>query len=141
MQVPTGTYVMTARATSANGTVTVSAPVTLVVNGDAALHTSFFDFNTLWDTTGFFKDGSNAYYAQPSGNVTQVAAPASGGKADTCKSVSFAGGVIDLDDFPVTADAGGKTAIAFWVYLNGADAAMPFSLATHGILLLSSHFG
>jgi hypothetical protein len=55
--VPTGTYTLTAKASSASGLVTVSPSITIVVEPNAAPPLALFDFNATWSSTGFIEDG------------------------------------------------------------------------------------
>ena len=139
--VPTGTYTLIAKATSASGLVTASPGVTVTVEPSTAPVGALFDFNATWDATGFVKDAVAGHQLQKLGNVTQVAAPAAGVKPDSCKAASFAGGTLDIDDFPVLPDPGARTGVAFWMYWNGANSAMPFSWQNTGLVLLNGHFG
>lgn len=139
--VPTGTYVITARGVSASGLVTVSPGITVNVASDTAPPAAFFDFNVTWDSGTFVKDAFYGFILQKSGAVTQVAAPAAGAKQDTCKAALFAGGTLDTESFPVASDVGAKTGVAFWMYWNGGNSAMPFSWQSYGLLFLNGHFG
>ncbi|HEY9098404.1 MAG TPA: DUF6701 domain-containing protein [Thiobacillus sp.] len=72
--------------------------------------------------------------------VPQISAPARVGDPGTCGYGSFAGGALDL---PVAANtaSGAKTTVAFWMYWNGANSAMPIGWARHDLWLVSGSFG
>jgi len=138
---PAGNYTLTAKATSANGVVSTSAPVTVSVDTGLPSPVAVYAFDAAWGSPPIIRDNLSYEEALPRGNVTQVSAPAAGAKPDTCQAASFAGGTIDFDTLGVAVDPGAATTVAFWMYWNGTDGAMPVSLNTEGLLFAGGGFG
>ena len=141
LNVPFGTYNLTARATSGTGVVVASAVATVSVDLDAATPLAIYSFDDGWDSSGLVQDLIGGFYGERQGNVVQLAAPASAPKPDTCKAASFTGGTIDVNGLDVSTVTGARTTVAFWMKWNGSDGAMPLSWSTGGLLLSTGGFG
>ena len=136
-----GAYTLTAKAISSSGVVATSAPIAVTVDLDAALAIAAYRFDEPWDSAGLVTDTIGGLYGERRGSVSQLSAPASTPKPDTCKAASFAGGSIDLTGLDLWAAPGARSSVAFWMNWNGSDGAMPVSFATQGLLFSAGTFG
>ena len=139
--VPTGTFMLTARAINAVGAATTSAPVTVSVDPGIPTAVASYNFDDAWATSGYVHEILGGFDGIPQGSVTAVAAPAIAPKPDTCQAAAFAGGTIDVHALSVATVAGAKTTVGFWMRWTGTDGAMPLSWATQGLLFSAGSFG
>lgn len=72
--------------------------------------------------------------------------PARGGNPGTCDYGTFGGGVtngpaLSLGGLPVDTRPGARTSVAFWMYWDGSNNAMPIGWNVHDLWLVNGFFG
>ena len=135
-----GIYTVTARATSANGVVAVSSPLTVVVDSGIPIPLARYTFDDAWNVSGVVQEAFRIY-GEPRGSVAPMAAPAIAPKPDTCKAADFSGGTIEVNGLAASTQGAAKTTVAFWMHWNGVDGAMPLSWVTEGLVFSGGSFG
>lgn len=142
--VQAGTYALMAKVTDSTAATATSATVGVTVNaGTPAKPVDAWLFNDVWTIATPIADAAGTHEGAATGALTAVTSNASAPKPATCKAANFSspGGTIDVTSLAISASAGARTTLAFWMYWNGADDATPASWATQAIVLRGGWFG
>ncbi len=94
-----------------------------------------------WPSTGIIVDTVGTQDGTPTGLIGRDTTPTSGLKPDTCSAASFSGGAVDIDPLPVSAVAGAKTSVSFWMFWDGTNNVMPMGWQYHDLWLQGGSFG
>jgi uncharacterized repeat protein (TIGR01451 family) len=100
----------------------------------------------LKDTAGYASGPFNGAAIGTPKPTAALSTPARGGNPGTCSYATLPGTATDAGAFaisglPVSAGAGSKTSVAFWMYWDGTDNVMPIGWNEHGLLLQGGYFG
>ena len=140
--VQVGSYALTARVTDSAGGTATSVPVNIGVNaGGRPVAAHAWLFNDAWASVAVVADAAGLRNGVPSGAATAVTAGASVPKPNTCKAVSFAGGVVDVAALTPAVAAGASNTVTFWMYWNGADGVVPIGWSSYALWLSGGSLG
>lgn len=100
-----------------------------------------YNFNDDWSSSEPLIDNTGTANGIINGAVTRVLSPANGNKPDTCSAAEFNGGVINIENLPVSTTTGDKTSISFWMNWNGTNSVMPLGWYSHDLWFYGGNFG
>ena len=99
-----------------------------------------FDLCNL-NSSGVAIDNVNGIDGTLNGGVSRDARATSGLKPETCSSVNFSGGTIEIAGLPLSMTSGDQTSVSFWMFWDGADNMMPMGWESHDLWLRDGSFG